>query len=137
MGSPRIKGDRLSFHVDGVDHWADATSVVMDGEDLEVPDMHGEVKLIRLRSWFDVEAVQSTAAASLWTFCWEHQGQTVPFAYAPHGNPLPTEDQPHFTGVLTVPLAPRLGGSAGRTTEQTFESRFHIVQGPLRVTTTE
>lgn len=136
MSSPRLKGTTLSMLVDGIDYWADAVSVVMDGENLENPGICGRVDTYRLRDWFDVEAVQSTAAGSFWTFLYEHQGQDVPFAYAPHGNPVPTADEPHFTGILTVPPPPRLGGAAGATVEQVFSTRLHIVSGPLRVTTT-
>lgn len=136
MSSPRIKGTTLSMLVDGVDQWADVTSCVLDGDDVEVTELPHTTRVKRLRSWFDVEAIQSTAAGSFWTFLYEHQGQDVPFAYAPHGNPLPTEDEPHFTGILTVPPPSRLGGAAGTAVEQTFTTRLHIAQGPLRVTTT-
>lgn len=136
MSSTRIRGTTLSMLVDGIDYWADAISVVLDGENEERPLLNGGISTIRLRDWFDVEAVQSTAAGSLWTFLYEHQGEDVPYAYAPHGNPLPTLDEPHFTGILTVPPPPRLGGAAGRSVEQTFATRLPIVSGPLRVTTT-
>lgn len=136
MGSPRVKGNALSMLVDGVDRWVDCTSVVMDGEDLTIgPNLHGTVRAVRVRDWFEVEAVQSTAASSFWTFLYEHQGQDVPFAYAPHGNAVATTDEPHFTGILTVPGPPRLGGEAGRKVDQVFTVRLHIIQGPLRVTT--
>ncbi len=136
MGSPRVKGNALSFLLDEADYWADAVSVVMDGEDEPVRILMAPDASQRIAWWFDVEAVQSTAAASFWTFLYEHEGQAIPFAYAPHGNPLPTPDEPHFTGVLTVPPPPRLGGAAGVDVEQTFTTRLPIVSGPLRVTTT-
>lgn len=136
MGSPRVKGTTLSMLVDGVDYWADVTSVVLDGEDRTFDLFDGTVQSVRIRSWFDVEAAQSTATGSFWTFLYLHQGQDVPFAYAPHGNPEPTVDEPHFTGILTVPGPPRLGGAAGRRVEQSFITRLYINQGPLRVTET-
>lgn len=135
MGSTRIKGTALSMRVDGVDYWADVTSCVMDGEIESVrvmmaPDIEGHTAW-----WFDVEAAQSTDPDSFWTFLFDHQGESVPFAYAPHGNATPTGAQPHFTGILTVPPPARLGGSAGPRVEQIFETRLHIAQGPYRVTT--
>lgn len=136
MGSPRVKGTTLSMLVDGIDYWADATSVVLDHEYRETQVLCGPPDARIVRSWFDVEAVQSTAAGSLWTFLYEHQGQHVPYGYAPHGNPVPTADEPHFTGVLLVPPPAPLGGRAGRNVSQTFTTRLHIVSGPLRVTTT-
>lgn len=138
MGSPRLRGTTLSMLVDGTDFWADAVSVVMDGED-EQDTWVGQPTVprpVRVRSWFDVEAVQSTDPASFWTFLYEHQGADVPFAYCPHGNPVPSPEQPHFTGILALPDAPPpLGGRAGRAVSQTFTTRLHIIQGPLRVTT--
>lgn len=137
MGSARIPGTALSLLVDGTDYWADATSVVLDGEDRAFDLLDGGSTSVRVRSWLDVEAVQSTAQGSLWRLLWEHPGRALPFAYAPHGNSRPSEDQPHFTGILTLPdVPPRLGGSAGRKVEQKFTTRLFISQGPLRVTTT-
>lgn len=139
MGSPRLKGTALSFLIDDVDYWADASSVVLDGEDKDYelfgsPVIHSR----RIRWWFDVEAIQSTARGSFWTLLSTRAGAYVPFGYAPHGNTVPDEDHPHFTGVLVLPEAPPLlGGEAGRTVEQRFTTRLHIAQGPYRVTTTE
>lgn len=136
MGSTRLKGDALSMLIDGKDYWADATSVVMDCDRLEVPLFEGGMEIIPMGWWFDVTAVQSTGEGSFWLFLWEHQGETVPFAYAPHGNEVPTVDEPHFTGILNVSSPAALGGAAGRRVEQVFTTRLHIVQGPYRVTTT-
>ena len=135
MGSPRIAGVALKMVVDGVDHWADVTSCLMDGED--VADGH-EVPY-RESWWFDLTAVQSTHRGSLWTFLWENRGQRgipaqVPFVYAPNGNALPTEDEPHFTGMVGIPGPPPLGGEAGKDIEYTFTVRLPITQGPVRVT---
>lgn len=136
MGSPRIKGNTLSLLVDGIDYWTDATSVTMDSQTTEFQLLCGRTETLRLRSWLDVDAIQSTADGSLWRLLWENQGRDVPFAYAPHGNAIPSTDHPHFTGILTLPASrPSLGGAAGHDTEQTFTVRLHIAQGPLRVTT--
>ena len=137
MGSTRLKGNALSFLVDGIDYWADATRVELGGEEIERKHIDGRVETYRERSWFDVDAVQSTDPDSFWTFLWEHPGAYLPFGYAPHGNSVATVAQPHFTGVLILPDSPPvLGGAAGRTVEQTFTTRLHIAQGPHRVTTT-
>lgn len=135
MGSTRIRGNALSMRLDGTDFWADTTSCVMDSELKEYPLLNGSTTTVVVASWFDVEAVQSTDPDSFWTFLFDHQGESVPFAYAPHGNATPTAAQPHFTGILTVPPPPRLGGPAGRRTQQSFATRLHIAQGPHRVTT--
>lgn len=136
MGSTRVKGNTLSMLVDGTDYWADATSVVMDNEPIPFQPFGGAPTTIAGHFHFDVTAVQSTDPDSFWTFLWDHQGEHVPFGYAPHGNEEPTEGKPHFTGVLVVPAPPALGGDAGVKVEQTFTTRLPIASGPLRVTTT-
>lgn len=138
MSSPRLKGVALSMRVDGTDHWADVTSIVMDGEDFEYRRDDGRgitgVESLRVAWWFDVEAIQSTHPESFWSFLYQHCGRPVPFDYAPHGNyDEPTDTEPHFTGILNVPGPPALGGEAGRDVEQTFSTRLHIVGDPLRV----
>lgn len=137
MGSPRLKGTALKMVVDGVDHWADCISVVMDGEDVE----DGQEVPYRAAWWFDVTAVQSTHRDSFWTFLWENRGQRglpaqVPFVYAPNGNAEPTPDLPHFVGTVGIPGPPPLGGEAGKDVEQVFVTRLPITQGPVRVTET-
>lgn len=135
MSSPRIKGTALSMRVGdpAVDHWADATAVVMDKDTEFHPLFDGGYQYTH--TWFfDVTAVQSTDPDSFWTFLWEHSEEVVPFAYGPHGNQTPTLAQPHFTGLLQVPPPPALGGDAGEFSEYTFTSRMFIIQGPLRVT---
>lgn len=137
MASPRLKGNALKMVVDGVDHWAECTSVVMDGEDIA----DGRQVPVRATWWFDLEAVQSTHRDSLWTFLWENRGEhgvpsEVPFVYAPNGNPEPTQDEPHFVGTVGIPGPPPLGGEAGHDVEQVFTVRLPITRGPVRVTTT-
>lgn len=135
MGSRRLRGNTLSLLIEGVDYWADATSVVMDSATVEIPSFCGPPKTSTLGSWLDVEAVQSTAPGSLWRLLWDNQGRHVPFAYIPHGNAIATPEQPHFTGILALPDSrPALGGAAGAKTF-TFTVRLYIAQGPLRVTT--
>ena len=137
MGSPRLRGTALKMEVDGVDHWADVISCVMDGEDVE----DGYEVPTRESWWFDITAVQSTHRDSFWTFLWENRGERgipskVPFTYAPNGNSEPTQDEPHFTGMVGIPGPPPLGGEAGKDVEQTFVTRLPITQGPVRVTGT-
>ncbi|MBB1482495.1 hypothetical protein H5392_01310 [Tessaracoccus sp. MC1865] len=134
MGSVRLKGTGLSLLVDGVDYWADATSVIMIPEADENDRRYNDP---RLNSWwFEVEAVQSTDPGSFWSFLWDNRDKSVPFAYAPHGNPYASPEMPHFTGIVEVPGPAPLGGAAGRSVEHVFTTRLRIVQGPYRVTTT-
>ncbi|MFD1505261.1 hypothetical protein FE374_09370 [Georgenia yuyongxinii] len=135
MGSTRIKSNRLSFRLgDGeADFWADLSEVVMDADRTYVPLLAGGYRA-REEWFFDVSAIQSTAPGSFWTFLFDHAGEMHPFGYAPHGNPIPTVDEPHFTGIVQMPARPSLGGAASPDGEYSFDARLFIISGPLRVT---
>jgi hypothetical protein len=67
--------------------------------------------------WFiKGEAIQSTAADSLWRFVWDHSGEIVGYSMAPNGNTQPTADEPILTGTLTIGPRPQLGGAASDKT---------------------
>lgn len=135
-GSTRIRGNALALLVDGINYWADATSVILDGENMTVPaTLCGPPQSVRLYSWFDIEAIQSTDEDSLWTFLLERQGEEFPFVYAPHGNETPETGKPVWTGTLATPDAPpTLGGQASRSRHhaQVFTTRLYIINGPHR-----
>ena len=62
------------------------------------------------------EAIQSTAASSLWRFTWDHSGEVVGFTLAPNGNTTATADEPILAGKLTIGPRPQLGGAASDKT---------------------
>jgi hypothetical protein len=135
MGSPRIKGRQLSLKIGtpSVDYWADATSVVMDNEELDADTVTFEDAAEpggARQYFFNITATQSTATASLWRKIWESTGEEVPFTYAVHGNAVPTVEQPHMIGTVKIGPRPSLGGEAGRDVTYTFESRWDIVGTP-------
>lgn len=139
-GSTRIEGRQLLLEVTPpeasgpVNYWADATRVLLDNEAEFQPALGAGGEFYNVEWFIDVEAIQSTDPGSFWTFLFMHTNEEVPFVYAPHGNPEPTEDQPHFTGVLVVPNPPALGGEAGEDVTYKFESKLPIIDGPHRVT---
>ena len=72
--------------------------------------------------WFiKGEAIQSTAADSLWRFTWDHSGEVVGYTMAPNGNTEATTDEPILSGELTIGPRPQLGGAA---THKTFTFEF-------------
>lgn len=79
-----------------------------------------------------VTALQSTAALSFWRFLWDNAGEEVAVVYGPHGNALPTADQPHFLMTLKCPSGkPKLGGEAKRAKDRyDFDTEFEVTSGP-------
>lgn len=135
MGSTRIKGNALAlkFGSPAEDYWADATSVVLENEekDSDVTTFEDAKNAGDARQWFfTLSAIQSTAKTSFWRYLWENTGQVVAFTYAPHGNEVATEDQPHFIGTCKIGAKPSVGGEAGQTTQYTFDARLDVETGP-------
>lgn len=133
MASSRIKGTGLLLRLGEVDHWADATSVIMQVQDRSAQlDLSGRLSSAALWA-FEVTAVQSTDPGSLWSLMFAHAYQDCPFVYAPHGNEEPTQSQPHFVGTLQLGHPPALGGQAGTAVEYVFTTRLPILGSPERV----
>lgn len=133
--SPVIRGRALGLTIDGVDHYCDIRSAILDNEEGDTDavtfcDPEGGRQF-----FFTLTGNQSTATASFWRMIWEHSGELVPFVFAPHGNATASEDEPHFTGTLTIGPKPQLGGQAGRTNTYSFETRFDVEGEPELVTT--
>lgn len=133
--STPIKGRDLVFQIDGVDHYCDIRQAVMTSEDRSSDDMTFCDTAGDRQHFFNVTANQSTASGSFWRMIWENTGEEVPFVFAPHGNLTASEDEPHFTGTVTIGPKPDLGGQAGRQNTYSFEARFDIDGVPDLVTT--
>ena len=139
MGSTRIKGIalKLSLGSPATDYWADVsklsiTNEAADGDVTTFEDAAGAGS----RKWLmNITAIQSTDAASLWSYIWENSGETVAFVYAPHGNTTPTASQPHFTGTVKIGAKPDIGGEAGSSTTYTFETQWELTTEPTKVIT--
>lgn len=129
----RIKGKDLIFKIDAVDYKCDATSVMLEPEE---PDSDGftfcDAADGTMQWFFTVSAVVSTETAAFWRYLWANTGETdVPYVYAPHGNAIASATQPHFTGTVTIPAKPAIGGEANAT--QTFEVRIDCNEEPTLV----
>jgi len=129
--SRKIHGNKLKLEIDGVDHWCDATSVVLEHEEAdEDVTTFCEVDEGGPRQWFfTISLIASLQEGSFWRTLWEQTGNTLPFVYSPEGTETPTPDSPHFTGQLVVGPKPSIGGEAGAT--QVVEVRLDVVGEPV------
>lgn len=134
--STRIKGTALKLVIDGVDHYADCTSVVLDNEEAaaNVVTFADAAAGGSRTFFFTISAIQSTDTTSFWRDLWDSTGTIVDYTYAPHGNTTPTTSQPHFEGTVKIPAKPSIGGEAGIDTEYTFEVRMDCQETPTLVT---
>lgn len=134
--STRIKGTALKLVIDGTDHYADCTSVVLDNEEAaaNVVTFADAAAGGSRTFFFTISAIQSTDTTSFWRDLWANTGDIVDYTYAPHGNTTPTTSQPHFEGTVKIPAKPSIGGEAGIDTEYTFEVRMDCQEEPTLVT---
>lgn len=135
MGYQRIKGDALMLTLDGTDRWSDCTQVLIDQDEQgQETLLDGSVIDTGIGWHMDVSAVQSTAEGSLWRLLFEHAQVWVDYVYAPHGNPDPEPDRPHFTGRAFMPLVTTLGGEAGADSQYVFTVTMPLDGRPTLVT---
>ncbi len=128
-GSTRIKGVALKLTIGspGVDYYADVTSCKITHEDADkdavtFADAAEGAQAAKMTG----SGIQSTDTASLWSYIWDHSGETVAFTHAPHGNAVATAAQPHFVGMVKIGNKPDLGGDAGKTNTFTFDFEWEI-----------
>lgn len=132
MGSPRIKGNKLpvlTLGSPGAEYAADIISYSIDNEeaDSDVITFEDAASGGSRQYYLRGSAIQSTETASFWRYVWENSGDTdVPYTIAPHGNQEPSEDQPHFTGTLTIGPKPTLGGEASTSSSSAFQFEFEF-----------
>lgn len=128
--STRIRGKGLTLKLGGVDYAVDATSVTLVSEDSADDPTFAEAAAGSARDWkFEIEAIQSTDSASFWSYLWDNAGDTgIAYIFAPHGNVSASSSQPHFTGTVTVPNKPDVGGKANETF--TFSFTLECEQEP-------
>ena len=132
--STPIRGNALVLEIDGVDYACDATSVLLTNEeaDSDLVTFCEAGTGASLQYLFEISAISSTASGSFWRAAWDNYGEEVPFTYAPHGNALPTANQPHFEGIVKLSARPPMGGEASRSTTNrfSFDLSWEIVGEP-------
>lgn len=132
MARRRLKGAVLSIDIDGEEYNLDTTSVEITNEEADEDVItFADLAEGEIRDWFlDIVAIQSTEAEALWSFNWDHSGDTVSVTVAPHGNASASGQRPHFIcAEVEVGPPPTLGGEAGRENTWTYESQWKIVSG--------
>lgn len=133
--STRIKGAALTLKIGtpAVEYMADVTACTLENEESSggVTTFEDAQTGGRRQYYFNISAIQSTDPTSLWREIWDHSGEKVAFTYAPHGNEVPTDAQPHFVGEVTIGPKPNIGGEAGAQNEFVFESRWDIEGTPV------
>lgn len=133
MAPTRIKGKGLTFEIDSVEYNCDATSVVLEHEETDadqdtVTFCDAASASAGLQWFFTIDAVTSTSTDSLWTYLWDNAGtESVAFTFAPHANATASATEPHFTGTVTLPEKPSIGGQADST--WTFNIRIDLTEG--------
>lgn len=132
--STRIKGVALTLSIGTpvVDYKCDVTACTITNEeaDSDVTTFCDAAAGGARQFFLNLTGVQSTDAASLWSYIWDHAGEVVTFLYAPHGNAAASATQPHFTGSVRVGPKPEIGGEAGAGNTYTFESQWEIEGTP-------
>lgn len=121
----------IKFGDPGVDYPSDTTNVFLDNEEAANDVVtYADAKAGGKRQhFFQLTALQSTSTGSFWRYAWENTGEEVDFVYAPHGNPTPTPDKPHFKGTVKIGPKPKIGDAANTTA--TFETRWDLVGDPV------
>lgn len=108
------------------------TSDDKDDSDLTFEEAaQGETKDYTL----EVTALQSTAAGSFWRFLWDNPGGEFDVVYGPHGNAVPSTEQPHFSMTVKASGKPQIGGEAKRAKDRySFDYELEVLTGPELVT---
>lgn len=139
MGSTRIKGHALKLDLGTTpasNFWADFTSFEI--EPTEADRALTTFEDIASGTGYDFimkgTAIQSTAPDSLWMYVWAHSGETVAYTYAPHGNAVPSVNEPHFIGQVKIGSKPKIGGEAGTDVEYEFDIEWKCTGAPTMVT---
>lgn len=137
--------------IDGVDYWADLSSVELQSEPAaSESETFYDASLGGRPDWyFTVSGVQSTESTSFWMAMWNNAGEEVEYVYAPHGNATASADEPHFRSeddtsptpvvVSTVRIPMRgsfvIGGQASNDGTFSFEGvRMDIIGEPFLAT---
>ena len=126
----KYDGKDLSFTVDGTEFNADGTSVLMDSEDADTDGLtFAELANGTPQQWFfQITALQDYAADTFWRMLWDNAGSEVAFVFGPKGSVV-AAGKPTFTGTLTIPRKPPVGGDAGTT--WTYDLRLDIDGEPV------
>lgn len=106
--SPRIKGQKLGFQINGRAVWPDMSEAELSPSSDDSFATFGSILAGGTPMQLKVAGIVSTAATSLWRLLFDNVGKELPFIFAPNGNDVPTNDQPHYIGRVTIKQPPNL-----------------------------
>lgn len=106
--SPRIKGQKLGFQINGKPVWPDMSEAELSPSSDGSFATFGSILAGGTPMQLKVSGIVSTAATSLWRLLFDNVGKELPFIFAPNGNDVPTNDQPHYIGRVTIKQPPNL-----------------------------
>lgn len=140
MARTRMKGKGITFTYDGTAYECDLTSVVLEKSAADSGATDGTLTFCDVGTsaadgdvWkMTITALQSTdytPEKALHALLWDlaKTGGEMAFVFAPHGNDVATQNQPHFTGSVLVKEGayPSVGGDAGEDA-WTFDYEFDV-----------
>lgn len=132
----RADGKNLRFTFGTVEAACVSSTAVLDNEDAD-SDLVTFADVINGldKTWFFlITALPDYAPGSWWSLLWTTPAFTpIPYVFRPYGNDVATQDEPHFTGSVTVDRKPPVGGDAQAV--WAFEARLTCTGAPVRVTT--
>lgn len=106
--SPRIKGQKLGFQINGKAVWPDMSAAELSPSSDDSFATFGSILAGGTPMQLKVSGIVSTAATSLWRLLFDNVGKELPFIFAPNGNDVPSNEQPHYIGRVTIKQPPNL-----------------------------
>lgn len=139
MATPKwLKGQTLSLTIDEEEYNCNISAAKITAEESDddfvtfCPNASGASYDYHLTATIG----QSLESTSLWSYIFDHEGEEVPYVFAPAGNEEPTLSEPHFTGSVKIGKMPDLGGEASKTgSVWTSEIDWLCTAKPTKVTT--
>lgn len=135
IANGKYKGGQLSITIASTEYKTDLTNLVLNNEEADADaTTFADVGAGGAQQWFfEGTAISDFGTGSLWNYVWANSGQAaVAFVYKPYGNATATPAKPHFTGTLTLPAKPAIGGAAGEV--WTWDVRMDVAGTPAMVT---
>ena len=130
--SVRIKGLKLGFQINGKAVWPDMSEAELSPSSDDSYATFGSVMAGGTPMKLKVAGIVSTAATSLWRLLFDNVGKDLPFIFAPNGNDVPSVDQPHYIGRVTVKEPPALPVKINETS--TFDLEMPVVDWTQKTT---
>lgn len=132
----RADGKHLTLSFNELEIACSSTSVLLEIEKAD-PDRVTFADVISGLDFvwfFTIVGVPDYGPGTFWTLLWESPAYVpIPYLFAPYGNAIATEEQPHFSGFAVIDQKPPIGGEAGAPWF-TFGARLTCTAQPERLT---